>query len=123
MTGGVMLDEAITELERVAQVKSPRRKVKRAIQNTVRQLSIDVCSKYEGMQFRADILERYPWWFRKVDALAHNYGQLILDLTYIVNENDKKEKLLHWLNRYEKCKSDENCLMLDSMNLELGSDP
>jgi len=121
-----MLERRIMELEEIlCQDDKNNRKFKKAIKNILRQFTKDIKFKEIDERFLSDVLERHPHWIRKVDGLAGDYLQLLVDLSYIFKEQeqDKQNKLKHWISRLRRCQHHEICLIFDSHNLELGSDP
>lgn len=108
-----MLERTIVELEQLLnQQKSNSTKLKNLLQKILHRIQLkrgDI----------SEIIERHPHLAKEVEQLVKEYTDLSLspeDLT------SGEICLREWVKRVRNCKKKENCLLLDSYNLELGSD-
>jgi hypothetical protein len=85
--------------------------------------------------FVQDILDKHPHWHRKTDGLLDSYEKLVTELADICNRISEmshnhflmkmpliSKEFKQWSTKYDAYNAKENCLVMDSYNIETGSD-
>jgi hypothetical protein len=78
-------------------------------------------------EFVQDIIDKHPHWHGKTQVLLSSYKNLIEELTVIcglleIDMPNADEKFRCWARKFKNYNVKRNCLLMDSHNLEFGSD-